>query len=314
MSRALTAKPSAEPGGPQLDLFEPRAAKAPATVAAPSAGPHMPAREHQAPSGATHPHRLFQHPRSNRALLLGEHRIGYELRRARRRSIGFVVSEEGLVVSAPRWVGVGDIEAALLVKSRWILRKLVDQGERLNQVAAARVDWRHGAELPYLGAPLRIVLDPQAQGVHLVASNTSSDTSGNTASDTRRELHIGLPHTAEIPQIRDAVQSWLQRQALQLFAERCAHFAIALGVHVRQIKLSSARTRWGSATTGGIIRLHWRLLHFAPATIDYVVAHELAHLREMNHSAAFWEVVGSVLPHYEDARRALKHQTLPVFD
>lgn len=295
MSRALTAKPSAEPGDPQLDLFEPRAARAPALV--PLAPPVRPALP-----DAANPHRLFRHPRGNHEIRFDDHRVSYELRRARRRSIGFVVGEDGLTVSAPRWVAQAEIEVALQSKSRWILRKLVDQGERLNQLAAARVDWRHGAELPYLGAPLRIVLDPQLQGVHLVAS------------DTRRELHIGLPHTAETPQIRDAVQSWLQRQALQLFAERCAHFAVALGVQVRQIKLSSARTRWGSATSGGVIRLHWRLLHFAPATIDYVVAHELAHLREMNHSAAFWEVVGSVLPRYEDARRALKHQALPVFD
>jgi len=233
---------------------------------------------------------------------MGEHHIGYELRRARRRSIGFVIGEDGLRVSAPRWVGQAEIDAALHAKQRWILQKLMDQGERLTRLAAARVDWRHGATLPYLGEPLTLLLDARVDGALLL----------HTA--TQRELHIGLAAHAEPAQIRDAVQSWLQRQALQWYAQRCHHFAATLGVQVRQIKLSSAHTRWGSATNQGVIRLHWRLMHFAPAVIDYVVAHELAHLREMNHSAAFWDVVRSVLPDFEAARGALKHHTLPVFD
>ena len=130
----------------------------------------------------------------------------------------------------------------------------------------------------------------------------------------RRALHVGLPQTAEPAQIRDAVQSWLQRQALALFDERCRHFAPRLGVRIKRLRLSSATTRWGSATADGTIRLHWRLLHFALPTIDYVVAHELAHLREMNHSPAFWDVVRSVLPDYERARGALKSDLLPVFE
>ena len=95
-------------------------------------------------------------------------------------------------------------------------------------------------------------------------------------------------------QIRDAVQSWFQRQAKRIFEERCRHFAARLGVRMTRLSLSSAATRWGSAGADGAIRLHWRLVHFALPTIDYVVAHELAHLREMNHSAAFWDVVRSV--------------------
>ena len=81
------------------------------------------------------------------------------------------------------------------------------------------------------------------------------------------------------------MQSWLQRQARRVFEERCAHFAAAArGARTRRIALSSAQTRWGSASADGSIRLNWRLIHFALPTIDYVVAHELAHLREMDHS------------------------------
>jgi predicted metal-dependent hydrolase len=75
---------------------------------------------------------------------------------------------------------------------------------------------------------------------------------------------------------------------------------------VRRLSLSSATTRWGSANANGSVRLHWRLIHHPLATIDYVVAHELAHLREMNHSERFWSVVRSVVPEYEAARRELR--------
>jgi predicted metal-dependent hydrolase len=114
--------------------------------------------------------------------------------------------------------------------------------------------------------------------------------------------------------MRDLVQGWLQRQARRVFEERCAHYAERLGVRVRRLALSSAQTRWGSANADGAVRLNWRLIHFALPTIDYVVAHELAHLREMNHSARFWDVVRSVMPDYERARDALSDDALPVYD
>ena len=122
---------------------------------------------------------------------------------------------------------------------------------------------------------------------------------------------MGLPHTALPEQIRDAVQSWLQRQARRIFQERVEHFAERLGVRCTRLALSSAQTRWGSASADGSVRLNWRLVHFALPTIDYVVTHELAHLREMNHSPRFWDVVRSVLPDYERMRGQLKDDVLP---
>jgi len=102
------------------------------------------------------------------------------------------------------------------------------------------------------------------------------------------------------------VQSWLQREARRVFAERTAHFAAKLGVRVRRLALSSATTRWGSASADGSVRLHWRLIEHPLATIDYVVAHELAHLREMNHGPKFWAIVESVVPDYRASRARLR--------
>jgi predicted metal-dependent hydrolase len=234
--------------------------------------------------------------------------VAYALKRVRRRSIGFIVGAEGLSVNAPRWVGLGDIEAALREKADWILRKLREQQERAQRQLQARIDWRDGAAVPFLGETVLVVLDPRATGAVL-----NSDAQA-LPGVPRLTLHVGLPHTALPEQIRDAVQSWLQRQARRIFQERVEHFAERLGVRCTRLALSSAQTRWGSASADGSVRLNWRLVHFALPTIDYVVTHELAHLREMNHSPRFWDVVRSVLPDYERMRGQLKDDVLPAFE
>ena len=303
------------PASLQLSLFDPPQASEPPD-GLPPAGTARPARPLAPSAPATPvvssvvssvlaPLPSFLHPRAHRELLLDEHRVGYELRRARRRTIGFTVGQEGLTVSAPRWVGLGDIEQALRAKSRWILRKLQEQRERGRRLEAARVDWAHGVELPFLGERIVVELDAAATGAVL------HEAPGPGAP---RRLRVALAQDAAPAQIRDLVQAWLQRQARRIFEERCAHFAPRLGVSVRRLALSSAATRWGSASADGSIRLNWRLVHFGLAVIDYVVTHELAHLREMNHGPAFWGVVRSVLPDYERAQGLLRQQVLPVFE
>jgi len=290
---------SGAPAALQLSLFE-----EPSPAPPPTARP--PVLQPAAPAAPQNP--AFVHPRSQREIHLGGHRVAYELRRSRRRSIGFVVGADGLSVSAPRWVGQAEIEGALREKAVWILRKLQEQHERGRRLQAAKVDWREGTTLPFLGDTVILVLDPRTTGAVL---HTAIDTLPGVP---RLTLHLGLPQSAAPEQIRDAVQSWLQRQARRVFEERCALFCQRLGVHMKRLSLSSAATRWGSASADGSIRLNWRLVHFALPVIDYVVTHELAHLREMNHSAAFWDVVRSALPGFEQARGALRHEVLPVFD
>ena len=248
----------------------------------------------------------FRHPQATHELLLDGHRVAYLLRRARRRSIGFVVAAEGLTVSAPRWVRLADVEEALRSKGAWVLRKLQEQRERAHQQLAARVVWGDGAEFPFLGQPVRVQLDTAVTGAQLVPPEPGS---GQPA-----QLRVGLPASAAPRQVRDAVQAWLQRQARRVFEARCQHFAPAMGVTVRRLSLSAAATRWGSASASGAIRLNWRLIHFSEATIDYVVVHELAHLIEMNHSQAFWQVVREALPGFEDARAPLRETVLPSWD
>lgn len=248
----------------------------------------------------------FRHPQGEREIRLGKAVVSYEIKRARRRSIGMVVGVEGLSVRAPRWVSPVDIETALRAKERWICAKLVEQRERAHKQLCARIDWREGATVPYLGESVVLVLDPRVDGAVLQQAAEPG-----LPGVAQRALHLGLPQQASPDQIRDAVQAWLQREAMATFLPRVQHFAEQLDVSVTRVRLSSAKTRWGSASADGSIRLHWRLIHFSTSIIDYVVAHELAHLREMNHSQRFWDVVRSVMPEFDGARDHLRHVVIP---
>ena len=257
---------------------------------------------------------VLRHPRANRELALEGRRIAFVLKRSRRRSIGFVVGLEGLAVSAPKWVTLRDIDAAVREKGGWILAKLDEQRQRSLQSAAERIVWGDGATLQFLGAPVRVTLGALPG---LAAGEVRLEERPAAARDAAaplRRLHVGLGHGVAPERLRDVVQSWLQREARRLFEARSAHFAERLGVRVTRLSLSSAKTRWGSASAGGAIRLHWRLVQYPLATIDYVVAHELAHLREMNHGPRFWAVVGSVVPEYRAARRQLGSEPLAAWD
>ena len=110
---------------------------------------------------------VFRHPRAQRDVRLDGHLVAYEMRRARRRSIGFVVGPEGLSVSVPRWVGLKEVDSALQDKRGWILRKLREQRERAQRLQSARIDWRDGTELPFLGDTVILVLDARATGAVL---------------------------------------------------------------------------------------------------------------------------------------------------
>jgi len=309
----MTRKPTV-PDPAQIALFEepvpllPSATPAvPAAPAPPSSVNPTPAEPAVSIASVLSP-AMFRHPQASREIRLDDHLVAYALKRVRRRSIGFIVGLEGLSVNAPKWVGVSDIEVALRAKGPWILRKLREQQQRQQRLQASKVEWRDGTSIPFLGEPVIVVLDPRVTGAVLHSDDAT------LPGVARLTLHISLPHTATPEQVRDAVQSWLQRQAKRVFEERCQHYAQQMRVRYTRLGLSSAQTRWGSASADGSIRLNWRLIHFAMPTIDYVVVHELAHLREMNHSPRFWDVVRSVVPDYEQARGSLKGDVLPMFD
>jgi predicted metal-dependent hydrolase len=291
----------------QLDFFSPEFSSQPAV--------DQPAPKHTPGSTAVQkpaePLELFPALDSGNPLASGarrrlhvlDHILEYRLLRSKRRSIGFVIDDDGLRITAPKWVTVAEIESAIREKQRWIFAKLNERRERSARRLQPQMQWRDGAALPYLGSDITLrILSAQAAGV--------------AYDDETRELSVSLPADAGEQQLKDRVQGWLQLEAKRVFAERLPVYAEKLGVTYRLFALSSAATQWGSCTADGKIRLNWRLIHFALPLIDYVVAHELAHLREMNHSPRFWSTVQSIFPEFESAKNALRDhgpETLPAF-
>jgi predicted metal-dependent hydrolase len=99
---------------------------------------------------------------------------------------------------------------------------------------------------------------------------------------------------------------WLKIEAERDLARRCALHAANLGVSVKSISMRSQATRWGSCSSTGKLNFNWRLILAPPYVLDYVAAHEVAHLVEMNHSQAFWDTVESTLPSMERGREWLR--------
>ena len=330
-----------------LDLFEPEAVASPANlvsikkikrlagkIPAIKAPIGLPAVESTAgfevepglPAASISPRPLapgtFRHPRATHETLLDGILVAYEFRRTKRRTIGFSVGADGLAVSAPKWVPLYEIDKSVLEKSRWILKKLQQARDRHDQVESARIDWKDGIVFPFMGEQVVVVIDshPASEGVGAVLKTSDTEVVRLSQTEPHNDrlisaapltLHVGLPPCATPDQIRDAVQSWLMRQAKRIFSERLDHFSPQLGVQWRQLKLSSAGTRWGSASADGSIRLNWRLMHLKPSVIDYVVVHELSHLRVMDHSPRFWDTVRAAVPDYAKLRRHLKDEVIP---
>jgi predicted metal-dependent hydrolase len=294
-----------------LDLFDEPKPKPPPAPPRPAPQPSVLPAAPAEPLQQVLTPQAFRHPDANREARLGEVLVAYEFRRGKRKNIGFVVGPEGLVVSAPRWVPLGEVDQAVRAKAKWIVGKLEAARERKERLEAARIEWRDGATFPYLGETVIVVLDPR-HDFREIGGVLQAD--GETLPGVpRTTLHIGLAQNAQPAQIRDAVQAWLMRQAKRLFTERLHHYAPQLGVQWRKLALSSAGTLWGTAHSDGTIRLNWRLVHFRLPVIDYVVAHELSHLRVMDHSPRFWETVKSVVPNYPELRGALKDEAIPAW-
>lgn len=222
-------------------------------------------------------------------LALGSEEISYLLRRSpRRRSIGLRIDPAGLTVSVPARLPQREWERVLLQKSAWILAKL----DAMRSHAAPPFVWQAGQMLPFLGSPVELAVE---QG----------------GARTRPQLDQGMlrvfmpgPHDADA--LASRVLQWYRCEALAFFQHRVGIHARQLGVEVSGLSLSNARTRWGSCTSKGAIRLNWRLIKAPPPVIDYVVAHELAHRIEMNHSPAFWQTVSQLCPDYPELRAYLK--------
>jgi len=226
---------------------------------------------------------------TSRTIALGDRIVPYVLRRARRRTIGLTIDHRGLRVGAPHRAPLSEVETLIRKHGDWVARKLDEWRER-RHAAAAPLRLTDGTRLPYLGGWLEIRITE--------GNNRALWTDGELPT---LSLHLRSPADTDV-----VTGKALRQKALRVFDERLAHHAARFGIAPPPLRLSSARTRWGSCSLKTGIRLNWRLIHFAPHIIDYVIVHELAHLREMNHSPRFWAVVNHYFPDYRNARDSLK--------
>jgi len=207
--------------------------------------------------------------------------VSYHLiRRRGRRRISISIDERGLRVGAPLRASLREIESVLREHARWVLRKLGEWQSR----HVPQLRWADGERLMLRGQIVDLRVDPRSLGVHWEAGC----------------IRVA-PAAPE--RIAHSITAWLREYALADFSERVERYVPLLEVKQPNVRLSNARTRWGSCHANGSVLLNWRLIQMPPRLIDYVVVHELAHLREMNHSSRFWAIVGSVIPDYP-ARRA----------
>jgi predicted metal-dependent hydrolase len=217
-------------------------------------------------------------------IALGGREVEYRFARRRRRTLGITVDGDGLKVAAPLRAPWREVEAFLRHKERWILAKL----DEWSRVAPAPVlQCTSGEFLPLFGEARELEVRHGRRGVH---------EHGERLVVCTRKGARALP----------VLVSWLKQKALASLAPRAAHYSLRLGIGAPRVALSHARTQWGLCTEEGVIRLSWRLVHVTPSLADYVVAHEVAHLVELNHSRRFWNVVSELYPAWREARERLE--------
>lgn len=230
------------------------------------------------------------------AVEVGGTRVALTLRRSARRSFALQVDHRGARVAAPLRATLADIDRFVREHGQWLLDRLAARAAAIRP--AFQIE--DGALLPVLGVPVRLRLAGAARAAVW-----------RHGPDGAEELQLPLAGDPGRVLLRA-----LKARALDWHRNRVDEFCLRLELPVPAVSLSSARTRWGSCSSASGIRLHWRLIHLPPALIDYVVAHEVAHLLEMNHSPRFWAVVERIYPDWRQARRMLRAEgaRLPLID
>ncbi len=229
-------------------------------------------------------------------LVIGACRLACEVVRSRRRTVRIkVAAADRLEVAAP--LGLADAEVARLLESRkaWIAR----QSAKLAAVAASPLNAavEPGAEVLYLGQPRRLTV---LQG--------STARPAVTLAEERLFVHLPAGPAAGRPAVLTAtLRRWYAEQARSVLTERTTYWADVLGVRPQRVFIREQKSRWGSCSSRGNLSYNWRAVMAPPAVVDYLVIHELCHLKAPNHSAVFWGLVGEADPLFKEHRKWLRN-------
>jgi predicted metal-dependent hydrolase len=216
-------------------------------------------------------------------LALGSLSVPYVLTRSRRKSLALSVDQAGVRVNVPWWVPRTEIDEFIRERETWLIRTL----KEMQSSHQPEFAWKDGAALSYLGVRLKLRVVPCL------------------FTDVRRVgrvLWVSCTHSEEVA---DLVKEWLRHRAQRLLARRVRQFAGCLGRRPA-FALSNARSQWGICHPDGRIRLNWRLIQAPLEVIDYVAAHEVAHLVHLDHSARFWCQVDALYTGADSGREWLR--------
>jgi predicted metal-dependent hydrolase len=236
-------------------------------------------------------------------LQFGQTAIPYRVTRSRkrRRTIEIAIDASGRVsVAAPVWTPAHEIDDFVRRKAGWIRRQIATPPAP-PQVQPERT-FAAGETLPFLGR--QVVLDVQdIEGIERASARLAGDV-------LEVRLPTGRTGEARDASVREAIERWYRARARVVFAERVAHFAAIAGVSPKRVLVRAQKTRWGSCGRDGTLRLNWHLMLAPTAVVDYIVVHELCHLRRGGHGKAFWQLVERVLPEYRAAKAELRRAGL----
>lgn len=228
------------------------------------------------------------------SIMLGGRELKYILKRSGRKSVGISIDRTGLVkVAGPYGVPENYIRQVILKKASWILEKLRQLENRAVSCNTPK-SMVPGEQFRFLGREYTLMLEEKA---------------GLKKSTVRLEgENIVLSHngTFDSEKLRDSLKLWYVAQFKQTVENCVPGYASVLKVQPHKITVKEQKTRWGSCSSKGNINLNWKLIMARPDVLEYVVVHELCHMREMNHSARFWKLVESIFPGYKECRAWLK--------
>ena len=238
------------------------------------------------------------HPRlttiEKRKTTLDGQTISYIIKRSpRAKYVRFEVRPQtGLTVVIPKSYMLTELSSLLKDKRRWILAKLAKYDYL--RLLSVRKEIESEDTIPYLGRDLRVVMRKNNGDADSISVEENRLVVSLKSVDSRLNLVLG---------------EWYRREADKLIRERAGELCARLGVTYGRLSIRGAKTRWGSCSQKGNLNFNWKLLMVPEPVIDYVIIHELAHLKEMNHSKKFWSLVTQYCPIWRKHRRWLKdHQ------
>jgi predicted metal-dependent hydrolase len=202
--------------------------------------------------------------------------------------------QAGLTVIIPHSYNIGQLPRLLKSKERWISNNLARYSHF--QSLSAEKELKSGDTVPYLGRNLELVKQENHDGVGSITLE------GNTLAVSPGLFKNGI--------LELALEQWYRTEAAKVISERIDKLSSKIGIGYKRIVIRGQKTRWGSCSRKRNLNFNWKLLMAPEPVIDYVIIHELTHLKEMNHSKRFWKLVAQYCPGWREHKKWLKqHET-----